>query len=551
MPDDHAATTGPEPLSPPPAGGPARDVRVALAAVLIFAVVSLVLNVTSTGFLEADGVTHYLYARWALAEPHLLTNVWGRPVVTTLHALPAQLPGTIFGQPLALVGVRCVSLLLAVGCALMCWRVATHQGPDHGHARPALAAIFLLAMPLVVLHSISELTELPFAFLAIVALWAYQGRTWWLLALTAGLLPAARPEGFGFALMAAGGLLLHRRWEAVLVALPLIVWDRLGWWQYGGRPGEWWQVTAWLRDNWPYSGESTYPSGPLLKFVGMLPAVVGPAVLPFVLAGVWATCGTASPGAEASPRAEAQEKPWREAEPGGHPVIGAGGEGGADGDPATASPRSRTRSGEAVPRWRDHGTRVGWLVAFLPLFVLGVHSVLHWLGKMASSGDVRYLVCVAPFWALLAARGWDWLSARLNWRRDYLFAALAAAVPPILMQIAYPIVPLAPDQPAKDAAAVARWYDDAGLRGRYPNLLTDHPMVWFYLDLNPQRSGGGQARVEAAEPGSLFLWHDVYSTHNADARFVVRAEMPPRFGWRDATPQDFPPGWRAFATEPE
>lgn len=469
-----------------------KDHQIVAAAVLVFAAVSLALNVTSTGFLEADGITHYLYARWALAEPHLLTNVWGRPVVTLLHALPAQLQGTIMGQPLGLVGVRAVSMLLAIGSALIAWRVAAQQGPDYGHDRPGLAAIFMLCMPLVILHSIAELTELPFAFLAIAAVWAYQRRSWWALAVVAGLLPAARPEGFGFAALAMMGLLLHRRWlEALLVPLPLIVWDRSGWWQYGGNPGEWWQLFAWLGDNWPYSEQSAYASGPLLKFVGMLPAVVGPAIVPFVILGIVTIL-----------------------------------------------------RGNA----RDHRVRVAWVIAIAPLLVLGAHSLLHWLGRMASSGDVRYLVCVAPFWALLAARGWDWLASNLRWRHNYLWATLAAVVPLLAIQIAYPVVPLTPDQPGRDAMRVAAWYQQSEYARTHPRLLSDHPIVWYVLDLNPQKSGGGRKRIGEAPAGAIFLWHDIYSVFNADERYVVLVGLPAQMGWRDVTPSDFPKEWRVFTT---
>lgn len=507
-----------------------------LAAVCLFALVSLGLNVTSSGFLEADGITHYLYARWALAEPHLLTNVWGRPVVTILHALPAQLPGTFLGQPWGLIGVRAMSMLLAIGAALVTWRVAAGQGSEHGHDRPGVAAIFLLCMPLVVLHSISELTELPFAFLAISALRAYQHRRWWLLALLAGLLPAARPEGFGFALMAAGGLLLHRRWLALLlVPLPLIVWDRVGWWQYGNvAPGQWWELFRWLRENWPYSEESTYQSGPLLKFVGMLPSVVGPMIMPFVIIGVVASFS----------RRDADTR--RPAASGTADAVVP-----APGDEGTLAYASRDTPAPARSGgWRDHGTRVAWLVAFLPLFVLAVHSVLHWLGKMASSGDVRYLVSVAPFWALLGARGWDWLSRRFEWRFNYLPAAAAGVLPLVIMQIAYPIVPLESDQPGREAQGVARWYERSDWSRSHPRLLTDHPIVWLTLDINPQAGGGGKERIMQAPPGTVFLWHEIYSTHNADDRFVVPAEVPAMHGWRDVTPADLPEGWRVFATEP-
>src|SRR3954462_12502187 len=85
-------------VSPPPD-------RVAIVLIILcFAVLSIAASLASEGFLEADGCTHYLYARFALAEPHYLVNIWGRPVCTALYALPALLAGRF--------GVRCCSLLL-------------------------------------------------------------------------------------------------------------------------------------------------------------------------------------------------------------------------------------------------------------------------------------------------------------------------------------------------------------------------------------------------------------------------------------------------------
>src|SRR5688572_8561070 len=54
----------------------------ALIAVGVFALLSVAAGVASVGFLEADACTHYIYARFALDEPHYLTNVWGRPFCT-------------------------------------------------------------------------------------------------------------------------------------------------------------------------------------------------------------------------------------------------------------------------------------------------------------------------------------------------------------------------------------------------------------------------------------------------------------------------------------
>src|SRR5690606_15745062 len=146
------------------------------------------------------------------------------------------------------------SLAVALAISLITWAIARGQG----YRRPELAAIFLLAMPLVFLHAFSELTELPFALLVALGLWMYQ-RRWFLgLAIVAGLMPLARPEGFGFILLAAGAIVLHRRWWWIAVLpIPLIVWNHAGWVIWGWQ-GPWWE---WLPSNWPYADKSMYASG--------------------------------------------------------------------------------------------------------------------------------------------------------------------------------------------------------------------------------------------------------------------------------------------------
>ena len=489
------------------------DRVLAVGFIVALAVLSVAFNVWSRGFLEADGVTHYLYARWAFNFPWLFSDVWGRPIVTTLHALPAQIPGSIFGQPLGLIGVRLTSLVLAIGGVLVAWKVAAGQ-PEH--ERPSLAAVCTLASPLVLLHSFAELTELPFALMSIACLLLYQKKQWIWLALLGGFLPAARPEGIGFALMIFGGLILHRRWLAApLVLVGPLAWATAGW-ILGGHPypadgsplrpladalpsalqfvpG----VLAWLPDHWPYSETSVYDSGPLLKFVGMLPAVTGSLLFPFMLLG----------------------------------------------------------AAISFIRWRDllsdHLLRVRWIVAFIPLFVLFVHSLLHWTGKMASSGDVRYLVAVAPFWGLLAALGVERAMRWLRVRRVALAAIVLAVLPWLALQARYPIVPLTMDAGSRNAEAVAGWWqsaESAELRERYPNLRVDHPVFRYRAD-TPPNTIDGRLLVERRPSGTVFLWDKIYSVYNADERLTVSPEVLLANGWRDVTPQPFIDDWRVFASE--
>src|SRR3954466_8761036 len=105
-------------------------------AAVIFASLSLLCAITSDGFLEADACTHYMYANYAIGETHYLVNVWGRPFVTALYAIPAALCGRLGGR------------LTRRGCALLMATIAWRIARDLNLRWPALAFIFTLAQPL-------------------------------------------------------------------------------------------------------------------------------------------------------------------------------------------------------------------------------------------------------------------------------------------------------------------------------------------------------------------------------------------------------------------
>src|SRR4051812_3047011 len=181
-------------------------------AIVIFAVFSTTAAIYSHGFLEADGCTHFLYSRFVWEEHHLITNVWGRPFCTAIYAIPA-----LFHRQ----GVRTASMIMAVGISLLTFHIAKRQN----YRLPALAGIFLLGQPILFLHSFSELTEIPFALLVTIALWAYQTRRFVIMTIIVALMPTARPEGFGFIVLAMAALFLHRRWYLIpILGLPLALW---------------------------------------------------------------------------------------------------------------------------------------------------------------------------------------------------------------------------------------------------------------------------------------------------------------------------------------
>jgi len=477
-------------------------------AILIFSALSLIASVTSQGFLEADGCTHYLYARFALTEPHYLVNVWGRPLCTALYALPAVVAGRL--------GVRTTSLLLAIACAL----VARATALALDDRRPTLAAIFTLAQPLLFLHSFSELTELPFALLLGAAFLAYVRRRFFLMALLISLGPLSRPEGFGFLVLGALALAAHRRLRWLpLLPIPVIIWDIAGWRLFGEPiypgfsqhlPGVL-QWIDWLPQNWPYAQKSAYLPGSLIHFVMLMPAVASPLIFPAMCVGIWRTF------------------------------------------------LARTFSLGAI---EDHQQRCRFLTGVIPLLILLGHSLLYWTGRMASSGELRYMLIVAPFWGILSARGWMWVFDRYRWNWVMPAAALAS-LSPIAVNHFYGVVPLTYSEDWIQAKDVSSWLQRTPLRRQYPRILAAHPGIFYFLGIS--QTDHHTARewtkktVDDAPSGTILIWDSVYGVYNSDTGRSVTLDEIRNAGWiptptslardkLDPTTKKQVPDWRFFVS---
>jgi hypothetical protein len=389
-----------------------------------------------------------------------------------------------------LIGVRLVSCVCAVVCGLTAAALAKqsakcmvqsavqpaeHSAPCTLHpALATLALLFTLGQPMLFLHSFSEMTELPFAAVAGLAVLAYQRRRWGAMAALTALLPLGRPEGFAFVLLAAIALIVDRRsiWLLIL-PLPLIAWDLAGWISTD-RHGPWWH---WLAGNWPYSGSSAYGHGSPLHFILRLPMVVAPLALPAMWIGMWIALRSA------------------------------------------------------------RGDRA---IAALPLFFLFAHSILYATGKLASNGEVRYLLIVAPLWGVLSAIGWQWMFDRLRWRHAIRWAT-AAVLLPIVINLFVPIVPIHAQPQLLAAKRAAEWYRSTALRDSYPNLLYAHPGIAYYLNTTPGQAESkipwGRWSVLAKPPpsGTILLWDPDFCSKNADASNTVTLDEVRAAGWIEPT----------------
>ncbi|HET6250190.1 MAG TPA: hypothetical protein VFE47_21040 [Tepidisphaeraceae bacterium] len=449
------------------------------AAITIFAALSLYCGIRSEGFISADACTHFMAAKYAFSHPLNFVDVWNRPLVTMLYAVPAHLQGR--------TAVRIVCMLVAIGCGIVAFRIAVGQGLRF----PVLALILTLGQPLVFLHSFGEMTELPFALLFGGAFLAWQNKRYWFAAILVAWTPLARPEGFGFLLIAGIGLVLCRKWRQLLVLpLPILLWDLAGW-IISHHSHPWWR---WLPDSWPYSGGSAYGRGYLLTFVALLPAVVSPLVLPATLVGIWRSLSFKPPAAD--------------------DVDGTG--------------------------KGDHPLRFCiFLTAAIPMLVLGVHSLFYWLGKMASDGEARYLLAVAPFWGVLSARGWEQISLRMKWRHPLRWAAAAIALP-ILVNLFHPIVPVRLSHDWASAREMARWYQNFSISSPGHPIIAAHPGIFYFLQLNSHDSPDMAANsLHHAAPGTILIWDPIFSDTNASADEMLGLdEILHAPGWKEISAPD-------------
>jgi hypothetical protein len=159
-----------------------HDVRNATIALALMALLGVALIFLFPGCPEQDTDYHFLGARSAWNNPRLFVDVWGRPLYTTLYALPALLGFT---------ATRFFAVGIGVAIAWQTWRLAC----DLRLERAWLVIPLLLGQPVFFELFPDLLTEPLFALILAVALrWNLRGWTKRGM-LVASLLPLARPEG--------------------------------------------------------------------------------------------------------------------------------------------------------------------------------------------------------------------------------------------------------------------------------------------------------------------------------------------------------------------
>ena len=149
--------------------------------------------------------------------------------------------------------------------------------------------------------------------------------------------------------------------------------------------------------------------------------------------------------------------------------------------------------------------------------------------------ELRYLVIVGPFFALLAGRGWEWAWEHFHWRAPLFWAGVAALLP-IFANVQYQVVPLPLYQDGEVAREVARWYrSEPKIQVDFPRIMPTPPGVPYEMDLSMTDKARAvpACRQTVLNPpeGALLVWDPIFGQANSSWEMCTTQEMIESSGW--------------------
>lgn len=231
-------------------------------------------GIKSTGSYYDDDIAHYLIARYSWQHPELFLNTWGRPAFTLLYA------------PVALLGFNAVKIFSAVIATATCL-LSARLARQYQARWYWMAIIFTGLQSEFFRQAFSNLTELTFAALFILALVAYKDQRWLLMSVVVGWLPLARYESLPIVLLFSFPLIQHRKfWLLPVLVAPLLIHNT------------YWAVSEanlamlffpfdQLLGLRPYVAAFDYGAGDLFHYFNLLPVAFGGTILLLAFYGAW------------------------------------------------------------------------------------------------------------------------------------------------------------------------------------------------------------------------------------------------------------------------
>ncbi|HSY60686.1 MAG TPA: hypothetical protein VK796_02370, partial [Cytophaga sp.] len=204
----------------------------------------------------ADGIWHYLLARYSYWNPAFELDLWAKPVFTILAAPFAQ-----FG----LKGIHLMQIICSFLTSIVLFKISDFFNIKHLWLIPVL----LFFTPIYFPELFSGLTEIVFAFFLVWGIYLVVINEWFFAAVLFSFLPFVRQEGyFIFPLM---GLLLLIQKKYFYIPLLFTGYILITFYGYSTH-----HSLMWIANNNPYKGaQDIYGKGELFFYINALDELLG------------------------------------------------------------------------------------------------------------------------------------------------------------------------------------------------------------------------------------------------------------------------------------
>lgn len=156
--------------------------------------------------LEADSITHFLFAKYAPVHPHLYFDHWAKPLFTLLASPFAQFD---------MIGIKIFNCLNALFTSVLLYKILQKQNVH----LPFSASFLYFCFPLFYTVSFTGLTEPLAALVITMAIYLYQSEKLMLSAILISFYPFIRSEGLIFIILFLLVFLIRKQWKPSLALL--------------------------------------------------------------------------------------------------------------------------------------------------------------------------------------------------------------------------------------------------------------------------------------------------------------------------------------------
>lgn len=388
-----------------------RLLYIILTGILI---IDLTILVFSSGYYGgADTAGHYLSSHWAFAHPAYLLNHWSKPIFTLLSA------------PFAAVGFKTFQLfniLFGIATGYLSYLVAKELKMKS----PLLAIVICCFTPIFMISLFSGLTEILFAFVAILASYLLIKERYAWGAVVVSFLPLIRYEAVVLLPVYAIFLINKKHYREILLMLTgMVIYSLLG--ALAGKN------ILWLFTEFPHQNTvGVYGKGKFFHYILRSPGFFGIPNEIFFVTGL---------------------------------VAGL----------------------SLYLREKMEYSKEFLLVVLPFLTYFFAHTVSWWLGIGVSQGQNRYMAAIVPFMAVMATRGL-YLFAKMfliltkqEWVR--VFALIIGFISVFHIPFAVQNYPITPGPTEKTIRQATDWIKQEGLNN--VKFHYNDPTVVLQLNATP------------------------------------------------------------------